>query len=101
MKALAKRVARLEQAAPVGPRQALVIIHGDGFDEDSLTGVDGIDLPRLDGEGAECYIARLEAHVSTLYGRALPFVGFAQYGEDDAPDGRDSRLNEKGIETTP
>lgn len=88
MKALAKRVARLEQAVPNGPRPVLVILHGEGFDEGSLTGVDGLDdLPRLDGEHVADYIARLEGHLRGMCGRALPFVGFARYGDDDAPHG--------------
>lgn len=86
MKALAKRVARLEQAVPDGPHPALVILHGEGFDPDGLTGVDGVDLPRLDDEEIGGYLARLTAHVRAKRGRALPIVTFAVYGPDDTPD---------------
>lgn len=86
MKGLAKRIARLERAEPDEQRPALVIIHGEGFDPDSMTGVDGIDLPRLDGERAGDYVARLGAHLRADRGRALP-VCFAQYGPEDVPDG--------------
>lgn len=86
MKALAKRVARLERAEPNGPRPALVILQGDGFDEDSLTGVDGIATPRQEGESVRDYIARLEADLRATRGRVLPFVGFVRYGDDDEPD---------------
>ncbi|QCB46623.1 hypothetical protein [Hydrogenophaga sp. PAMC20947] len=87
MKALSNRLARLEQATPDGPRPVLVLIFGVGFDRETLTGVDGLeDHPRINGEGVDDYIARLEVHLRATRGRALPFVGFAQCGLDDVPD---------------
>lgn len=86
MSGLSKRITKLEQAVPDGPHTALVILHGEGFDPDSLTGVDGVDLPRLDDEEIGDYLARLAAHVRAERGRAGPMVTFAVYGPDDAPD---------------
>jgi len=90
MRALVKRVARLEQAEPAGQRPALVLIHGQGFDPDSLIGVDGIELQREEDESASAYLARLEAHLRAVRGRALPLVTFAVYPGDDAPDKPDA-----------
>lgn len=85
-KALAKRVARLEQATS-DPAASLVVVYGEGFDaEADMTGVDGVDLPRLAGESVGDYVARLGAHLRAECGRALP-VCFARYGDDDEPDG--------------
>ena len=98
MKALAKRVARLEQAVLSAPRSVLVVIHGDSFDADSLTGIDGLEeLRRLDGESTGDYIARLEEHLRGTQGRALPFVGIARYRDDDAPD----TPSAAGVDTLP
>ena len=87
MKALSKRLARLEAVTVEGLRPALVLLHGVGFDAESLVGVDGLeDHPRLEGESAGDYIARLEAHLRATRRRALPLVSFARYPGDDAPD---------------
>lgn len=85
MKALSKRIARLEQAEPHSTA-SLVVIYGEGFDaETEMTGVDGVDLQRLPGESVAAFLTRLEAHLRAEGRRALP-VCFARYGDDDAPD---------------
>ena len=87
MRAIEKRLTRLEKAAPHGPSPVLVLVHGVGFEWETLTGVDGLeDHPRAEGESVEDYIARLEEHLKATRGRALPYVGFAQHGVDDLPD---------------
>jgi hypothetical protein len=86
VKSLAKRVARLEKVEPDVSRPSLVVVHGVGFDPDSLTGVDGVDLPRLDDESADEFIVRLEAHVRATRGRMGALITFARYGDDDAPN---------------
>jgi len=86
MSALSKRIARLEQATPEGPRTALVLVHGEGFDPDSLTGVDGIDLCREAGESASAFLARLDAYLRATRGRALPLISYARYCDADMPD---------------
>ena len=53
-------------------RQFLVAIHGVGFHLESLNGVDGVNLPRLDGKTAGDLMARLAAHLSRT-GRAVVF----------------------------
>lgn len=86
MSTLSKRIAALERATPDGPRPALVVLYGEGFDaETEMTGVDGVDLQRLPGESVAAFLTRLEAHLRAEGRRALP-VCFARYGDDDAPD---------------
>lgn len=84
--ALNRRIAALESALPDGTQPALVIVYADYIDREALSGVDGICLLRLADETVVDFLARLEAHVRAERGRALPFVGFANYGPDDAPD---------------
>lgn len=84
--ALAKRVARLEQATPDSTASPVVILYGEGFDtEADMTGVDGVDLPRLAGESVAAFLSRLEAHFRAEGRRAMP-VCFARYGDADEPD---------------
>lgn len=85
MSGLSKRIARLEAAKPDGPRPALVIVYAAGIDREALTGVDGVELPRLGGETVVDFLARLDAHFRAERGRAMPVL-FARYGDDDAPD---------------
>lgn len=92
MKALSKRIARLEQATLEGPRPSLVILHAAGVDPESLVAVDGVDLPRMAGEGTSAYLARLDDHVRSYRGRALPLVTFAVYPGNDAPDAKSEEL---------
>lgn len=84
--ALAKRVARLEQATPDGAASPVVIIYGEGYDaEADMTGVDGVALARLAGESVAAFSARLEVHFRAEGRRAMP-VCFARYGDHDEPD---------------
>ena len=80
--ALKQRLARLEGHAPPEHRQALLVLHGDGHDPCEIIGVYGINVPRMANESAADFMARLEAHIRATRGRALPFVGFAQYKDD-------------------
>lgn len=81
--AMHKRLARLEgSSTPREHRQALVVLHGTDHDPDSLIGVYGINVPRMEGESAADFMARLETHVRATRGNALPFIGFAAYPTD-------------------
>ena len=78
-----KRIKRLEgDTTPREHRQALLVIHGTDNDPDSLIGVYGLNVPRMVGESAGDFMARLEAHVRATRGNALPFVGIAAYDTD-------------------
>ena len=81
--AMHKRLSRLEGgSAPREQREALVVIHGAANDPEALIGVYGLNVPRLEGESAADFLARLDFHVRTTRGNALPFIGFAQYPSD-------------------
>ncbi len=81
--AMQKRLARLEgSGTPREHREALVVIHGTAHDPDSMIGVMGINVPRIASESAADFLARLDFHVRTTRGNALPFIGFAQYPSD-------------------
>lgn len=85
--ALNRRLARLEQITSHGQCPALLLLHGEGFDPKSLVAVDGLeDHPRMEGESAGEFIARLEAHLRATRGRSLPLVTFARYSDADKPD---------------
>jgi hypothetical protein len=83
---MSKRIALLERGARAPGAPAVVLIHAEGFDPDSVIGADGVDCHRGDGEALGDFLARLDAQVRADCGRALPLVTFARYRVDDLPD---------------
>lgn len=83
------RVLRLErcQQVPDPARAALVIVGGIQKDPESLIGVCGLNnVPRQAGEPLQSFLDRLERHVRQTRPRALPFVAFGVYSDDEPDD---------------
>ena len=87
MKALSKRIARLEQAVPDDGSPALIIVHLAGRDQETIVAVDNVDLHREADESTSAFLSRLAVRVRAERGRVGPLITFAVYSGDDAPDG--------------
>ena len=74
---------KMRLARNLGQGRALVIVHDHARWEGDLVGVSGLNLPRLPGEAALLYVARLDAHVrETVPAERHPYVCRAHYADD-------------------
>lgn len=76
---------KMRLARNAAPGRALVIVHDIARWEGDIVGVSGLNLPRLPGEAALLYVARLDAHVrETVPTERHPYVCRAYY--EDEPE---------------